>query len=314
MKITSKETTSMDVRQLHSSQQEAMKKIVEFSGESTELDIDEWLCDLTNLFSLMKLKDETKILETMGKLTGSALRWYQENLTSFDSWQSAEQSLRDRFQEFTSDSQLMQELFQLQQEENQTIVSFYEKVMRKYKRAKKFVTEQQVVTVLQAGVTSSIKEHLIRNEKDITKPEEWLKLAREEEYVRKRIQQQRHVSHQETTTAPYFESILPTATVQHKPSNTQPSNQYTQAPRYYDSGRTQQQGNNRTQQQHRHPSTRPQRQTQFGNDAQSTRPCLICNRNNHSTMTCMYKKENGCFKCGQSDHRIRDCPQRHFFD
>ncbi|CAF4160684.1 unnamed protein product, partial [Adineta steineri] len=67
----------MDLRQLHSSQKEAMKKIMEFSGESNELDIDEWLTDLTNLFGLMKLKDETKILETMGKLTGSALRWYQ---------------------------------------------------------------------------------------------------------------------------------------------------------------------------------------------------------------------------------------------
>ena len=69
------EINSMETRQLHSSQKEAMKKIMEFSGESTELNIDEWLFDLTNLFSLMKLRDDTKILETMGKLTGSALRW-----------------------------------------------------------------------------------------------------------------------------------------------------------------------------------------------------------------------------------------------
>jgi hypothetical protein len=76
-------TTSMETRQLHSSQKEALKKILEFSGESNELDIDEWLFDLTNLFLLMKLKDEIKIFETMGKLTGPALRWYQENLKSF---------------------------------------------------------------------------------------------------------------------------------------------------------------------------------------------------------------------------------------
>ncbi|CAF2655607.1 unnamed protein product [Rotaria sp. Silwood2] len=73
------ETTSMETRQLHSSQQEAMNKIAEFSGEANEIDIDEWLFDLNNLFSLMKLTDETRILETMGKLTGSALRWYQDN-------------------------------------------------------------------------------------------------------------------------------------------------------------------------------------------------------------------------------------------
>jgi hypothetical protein len=91
----------MELRQLHSSQQEALKKINDFSGESNELDIDEWLFDLTNLFSLMKLTDETKILLTMGKLTGFALRWYQENLTTFCDWKEAEDALRDRFQTFT---------------------------------------------------------------------------------------------------------------------------------------------------------------------------------------------------------------------
>jgi len=125
------------------------------------LDIDEWLYDLTNLFSLMRLKDETKILETMGKLTGLALRWYQENLTSFDDWESAEQALRNRFTEFTSDSQIMQEFLQLKQEENQSITSFYENVIRKYRKSKKLITEQQVITVLHTGVKNSLKEHLI---------------------------------------------------------------------------------------------------------------------------------------------------------
>jgi len=54
MEMTSIETTSMENRQLHSSQKEAMKKIAEFSGESNELNVDEWLLDLTNLFTLMK--------------------------------------------------------------------------------------------------------------------------------------------------------------------------------------------------------------------------------------------------------------------
>jgi hypothetical protein len=78
--MASIEMTSVKTRQLHSSQKEALKKIVDFSGESIELDIDEWLFDLTNIFSLMKLNDETKILETMGKLTGLTLQWHQGNL------------------------------------------------------------------------------------------------------------------------------------------------------------------------------------------------------------------------------------------
>ncbi|CAF1394026.1 unnamed protein product [Rotaria sordida] len=97
------EMNSMEIRQLHLSRKEVMKKISELSGESNETDIDEWLFGLNNLFSLMKLKDETKILEIMSKLTGPALRWYQENLRSFINWNDAEKALRDRFKEFRSD-------------------------------------------------------------------------------------------------------------------------------------------------------------------------------------------------------------------
>ncbi|CAF3091095.1 unnamed protein product, partial [Rotaria socialis] len=224
------ETDSMGTRQLHSSQKEAMKKIIEFSGEFNETDIDEWLFDLNNLFSLMKLKDETKILETMGKLTGPALRWYQENLRSFTKWDDAEKALRDRFKEFTSGSQLMQEFFQLYQNENQSITSFYENVIRKYRKARQFITEQQVITVLQSGVKISLKEYLIRNEKDIRKPEEWLQIAREEEYIQNRIQQQRNNFYYETKKQPFFESTLPSATIQSRPLNIRSSSRQTPTP------------------------------------------------------------------------------------
>ncbi|CAF4472894.1 unnamed protein product [Rotaria socialis] len=155
----------------------------------------------------------------MGKLTGPALRWYQENLRSFTTWDDAEKALRDRFKEFTSGSQLMQEFFQLYQDENQSITSFYESVIRKYRKARQFITEQQVITVLQSGVKLSLKEYLIRNEKDIRKPEEWLQIAREEEYIKNRIQQQRNNFYYETKKQPFFESTLPSATIQSRPLN-----------------------------------------------------------------------------------------------
>jgi hypothetical protein len=39
----------------------------------------------------------------------------------------------------------MQEFFQIQQEENQSVSSFYEHVIRKCKKSKKFIMEQQVI-------------------------------------------------------------------------------------------------------------------------------------------------------------------------
>jgi hypothetical protein len=316
----------MEIRQLHSSQKEAMKKIAEFSGESTDIGIDEWLFDLTNLFSLMKLKDETKILETMGKLTGPALKWYQENLNSFNTWNETEKALKDRFREFTSGSQLIQEFFRTQQEENQTVTSFYDNVMRKYKKAKELITEQQVLIVLQSGVKQSLKEQLIRKEKDIDKPDKWLYLAKEEEHVQKQIQQQRNGSYSGTTMKPFCESMMTTA-VQPLPSNVRPYNQQQYRPSYKPvEPRTYTRQQSRTSQQT--PMCGQQLSRREHGDQQITnqrsnidptkkqlhlKPCMICKRNNHLTNECFYKKHSGCFKCGQSNHRLRDCPE-HFFE
>ncbi|CAF4446300.1 unnamed protein product, partial [Rotaria sp. Silwood2] len=303
------ETTSMETRQLHSSQKEAMKKIAEFSGEDNELDIDEWLYDLNNLFSLMKLKDDTRILETMGKLTGPALRWYQDNLRLFTNWSDAEKALRDRFKEFTSDSQSIQEFFYIHQEANQSVISFYENVIRKYRKFQQFITEQQVITVLQNGVKNSLKEHLIRNEREIKKPEEWLQVAREEEYIHKRLQQKINTSNYEPKNPPFFEHALPTATIQPTLTNVSSLNQQQYTPRYYYKKQHQQQStttNNRTYSKQNNDLTPQQNRKNYPeNQTQQLNPCLICNKNNHTTTKCFYKKNNGCFKCGQSNHKVQ---------
>ncbi|CAF3346904.1 unnamed protein product, partial [Rotaria sp. Silwood2] len=274
------EATPMEARQIYSSQKEVMKKIAEFSGEADEIDIDEWIFDLNNLFSLMKLKDETKIIETMGRLTGPALRWYQENLRSFINWNDTEKALRDRFKEFTSDSQLMQEFFYIRQEENQSVISFYENVMRKYRKSRQFITEQQVITVLQNGVKNSLKEYLIRNEKEIKKPEEWLQVAREEEYVQKRIQQQRNGLYSETKNKTFFESILPTATIQPTSSNIQSSSQQPYTSRHYYKQQHQQLPsltNNRTHsKQNKFTNPQQHRENYPENKIRKSNPCLIC--------------------------------------
>ncbi|CAF4680052.1 unnamed protein product, partial [Rotaria sp. Silwood2] len=303
------ETTSMETRQLHSSQKEAMKKIAEFSGEDNELDIDEWLYDLNNLFSLMKLKDDTRILETMGKLTGPALRWYQDNLRLFTNWSDAEKALRDRFKEFTSDSQSIQEFFYIHQEANQSVISFYENVIRKYRKFQQFITEQQVITVLQNGVKNSLKEHLIRNEREIKKPEEWLQVAREEEYIHKRLQQKINTSNYEPKNPPVFEHALPTAAIQPTLTNVSSLNQQQYTPRYYYKKQHQQQStttNNRTYSKQNNDLTPQQNRKNYPeNQTQQLNPCLICNKNNHTTTKCFYKKNNGCFKCGQSNHKVQ---------
>ena len=77
---------------------------------------------------------------------------------------------------------------------------------------------------MQTGVKDSLKEHLIRNEQEINKPEKWLKYAREEECTQKRIHQQRNNLHTEIKEKLFFPPMLSTLTTQSTSSNRQPLN------------------------------------------------------------------------------------------
>ncbi|CAF1227996.1 unnamed protein product [Rotaria sp. Silwood1] len=74
---------------------------------------------------------------------------------------------------------------------------------------------------------------LIRNEKEIKKTEEWLQIAREEEYLQKRLQQKINASNQEPKNSPFFEHAFPTATIQPTPTTVHLSNQQQFLPRHY---------------------------------------------------------------------------------
>ncbi|CAF2035709.1 unnamed protein product [Rotaria magnacalcarata] len=182
----------------------------------------------------------------------------------------------------------MQEFVHIHQEENQSVTSFYERVIRKYRKDRQCITEQQVITVLQTGVKNSFKEYLIRNEKDITKPDEWLQYARQEEYIQKRIQQQRNNFYSETTNQPFFEPMLQTATIQSRLLNAKSLGQQPTTPHHYYQKQHQHASkfnNNRTnEKQIQHPTIKSSRPSYLETKMHRSDSCLICNRKNHSTM------------------------------
>ena len=104
----------------------------------------------------------------MGKLTGLALRWYRENLHLVITWENAEQSLRNRFKKYTTNCQLWHDFFRTRQAKNQSVIAFYENVIKKYRKGKRCITEEQLISVLQTGVKKSLRVHLTRKGKDIT--------------------------------------------------------------------------------------------------------------------------------------------------
>ncbi|CAF5167639.1 unnamed protein product, partial [Rotaria magnacalcarata] len=131
-------------------------------------------------------------------------------------------------------------------------------------------------------------------------------------------QQQRNNFYSETTNQPFFEPMLQTATIQSRLLNAKPLGQQpTTSHHYYEKQHqhTSKFNKNRTnEKQIQHLTIKSSRPSYPETEMHRSDSCLICNRKNHSTMNCFYKKNNGCFKCGQSNHRIRDCPEQHFFE
>ncbi|CAF4384057.1 unnamed protein product, partial [Rotaria magnacalcarata] len=131
----------------------------------------------------------------------------------------------------------------------------------------------------------------------------FLKVAKDEQEL------QEENSTEQESTQPYLPFITNTVSTTSKKIQTgrdfysqQRSNPHRQEPHhtvtYYT--RREQQPNRQPS----HPWTQP--------DSQH-RPCSICQRINHRTNVCYYKKSHGCYKCGQPDHQIRDCPQNFIY-
>ena len=130
-------------------------------------------------------------------------------------------------------------------------------------------------------------------------PEEWLKFAKEEESIQRRIQQQRNNSHAEPTKQPNLNQYYQQQLFNHD-----------QLIDFHVNIRIQHHNPNQYQHRQQHINqniiehTKIQNQLiKVGKKEQKMDSCLICNRKNHPTSKCYYKKENGCFKCGQSNHQ-----------
>ncbi|CAF1291014.1 unnamed protein product [Rotaria magnacalcarata] len=119
--------------------------------------------------------------------------------------------------------------------------------------------------------------------------------------MQKRIQQQRNNFYSKTTNQPFFEPMVQTATIQSRLLNAKPLGQQPTTPHHYyqkQHQHTSKFNNNRTnEKQIQHPTIKSSRPSYPETKMHRSDSCLICNRKNHSTMNCFYKKSNGCSNC-----------------
>jgi hypothetical protein len=191
------------------------------------------------------------------------------------------------------------------------------------------MSQKMMIAWLQNGMKDSLKTQIKRQMKLLSEParttQAFLKIAKDEQEL-----QEENLPESEPTSsyAPYFANAVSTMLQQTKnePPNTLYHRYHTSKTTPYRSNTPYQQQRNVNSSQQRSIASQPKpsafqrnkQQMHVENDisfnslnlnARKVNPCLICHQNNHRTIDCYYKKSSGCFKSGQSDHRVRDCPQ-----
>jgi Retrotransposon gag protein/Zinc knuckle len=266
------------------------------------------------------------------KLDGEAKRWYENN-TSLAQWGTLKSALSERFTTSDPSSKIFEQLKERKQKPDETIASYYDAMIKLCHEYDPGMSQKMMISWLENGVKDSLKLQIKRQMKALPETarttQAFLKIAKDEQELQETV-----IPTSETTApyVPYFTNTV--STTLHETENTQPTTQkyshlpttaYQQRKKFNTQQRTTSQTHPSSSQQNSFTSkpntSTPRRNTQYIKSQNYTpsnslnantrqfKPCAICKRNNHHTSNCYYKNPNGCYKCGQSDHHIRDCPQ-----
>ena len=296
-----------------------------FSGHPSE-DVERFLKTIKNI---TKANDETEnreILEIVrGKLTQSAGIWFDNNEHIFNKWSDFESAFRNRYFSTTMIHKKFDKLKQRKQLHDEPITSYFDDIINLCREIDPHMSEHIIIQHLTSGINPDFQKELLRRESSIHTIKEFLKYAKIEQDLHDTFEKSRHSSHEPQQS--YFNgnhSSTPsfTATVD-KPKQHYHFMKQNDSRLYPTSTQSSVSRWNSIPQSGNRSITIPNKQirdnvqqftfkkTQI-NDRQTLQNkftnCKICNRTNHRTIDCFYKHTTGCFKCGQPNHTIRDCP------
>lgn len=294
---------------------ECLSNLEKFN-DNEERKILQFINSLERIGKMINANDNILHCMCTAKLDGEAKRWYENN-TSLTEWTSLKSALLERFTQSDSSSRAFEQLKERKQKSDETITSYYDDIIKLCRDYDPSMSHRMKVSWLENGIKDSLKIPIKRQMKLLAEEERtiqaFLKIAKDEQEL-----QHNSSPDTETTSAhiPYFTNAVSTT---QPPAENSTSRSTTTAKYHWD--RSNQRSRlqrsptyqpttaNRSYEPHRH---RPQHTNSSYGSRRNTRkftPCIICQRENHRTIDCHQKQSNGCYKCGQSDHRIRDCPE-----
>jgi hypothetical protein len=266
-------------------QQTALKELPKFTGES-EQNVAQFIDTIEHIGSFTAWGPTELYTLTTIKLGGLAFNWYNNNKDSLLNWQLLKAQLLARFQ--PSLSLTKTRLKNRRQQPGESLSNFYDANIELCQQIDRQMPMYMIIDYLVDGVRDNLRIHVKRRLASTTAPLNaslFLSIARAEEELQNDLSLLPPPS---SFSQPYFEQVAATT---YRPSPTY------QSPRDRPAAPA---SDNR--------SPRSYNQDRF-HSGQTYRPCLVCARSTHRTIDCPRKQLNGCFKCGNRGHPVRDCPQ-----
>ncbi|CAF3521332.1 unnamed protein product [Rotaria socialis] len=296
-----------------------------FSGNPAE-DVERFLKSIKNLTKATDESNNHEILEIVrGKLTRSAGKWFDDNESDFNTWIDFETAFRNRYFSTTLTHKKFDALKQRKQLPDESITSYFDDIVNLCRETDLNMSEQIIIQYLMSGINPDFKKELSRRESPITTLKEFLKYAKIEQDLYDTFEKSRHLSLNESQQ-PYFDnnhSSIPSLTAMINKSNQHQYYRKQNDRRSYPVSIQQSSSRQNSIPQLINQSTMmsnkqiPYDFKQFTYKQQPINrqqtlqnkfsKCKICNRTNHRTIDCFHKCTTGCFKCGQTNHIIRDC-------
>lgn len=309
---------------------ECLTNLEKFNGNE-ETKTVQFINNIERIGRMIKANNDILHCMCTSKLEGEAKRWYENN-TTLTEWEILKSSLLERFTSSDSTSRTFEQLKQRKQRPDESITSYYDDIIKLCHDYDPGMSQKLMISWLENGIKESLKIPIKRQMKVLAEPARttkvFLKIAKDEE----ELQENGSDKHESTSSfVPYFTNTVSTTlpqpinsvsnrpnyartttrTTTHPPMNTQhqqPSRNYypTTNQRSFP---TRQKSFPLHQNQHsiKKEYSKPSYRSTMNNHEFD--PCAICRKKNHRTIDCYQKKEVGCYKCGQSDHRVRDCPE-----
>lgn len=252
------------------------------------------------------------------KLEGEAKRWYEDN-ASVTGWAPLKSALLERFTQSDSSSRIFEQLKERKQRPDETITAYYDEIIKLCREYDETMSHKLKLSWLENGIKESLKVPIKRQLKLLPEEERtaevFLKIAKDEQ----ELQHTQDNGHDSTFThAPYFTNAVSTTNRTNDQNTSARTNKgrrpdltfQRQTAEDHRTARNQQRSMTSDQHllQQRHENNQANRADTQTN-ARKFSPCIICRRRNHRTIDCYQKKPNGCYRCGHSDHNVRDCSE-----